>query len=530
MSQLSGTGVLAELAVRTDRVRIPAWTVAVAGLTVLIASSYSTIYPTAESRQARAELISSPAATALAGPGYGLDDYTLGAMVANEIAGMTMVAVAIMSVLLVTRHLRTEEETGRAELVRAGVVGRYAGITAGLVSAALANVFVALLLVIGLLAVGLPPAGSLNMSAGVLVVGLVFTSLSALASQLTEHARAASGAGICAVVVAYLLRAVGDVQQGHSGSLLTWVSPIGWSQATRAYVDERWWPLLIGVVAAALTVVCAYAAIGRRDVGAGLLPPRGGRAEASPRLTGVTALAARQQRGQILAWGVGVFALSLPIGSLGRQISDFIEQDPDLAQLLPGGAAAAADGAFALYLVFLVVMAAMYAVGAVVSIRSEESSGRAEEALATPVSRAQWLGGQLVVIAAAAVTIAVAAGVGMGITAAFTLSDAGALGRLIGAALNTVPAVLVIVGSCAAVYGLIPRALPALWAFVGYVLVAGMFGEVLPDWFGILSPFHYTPALPAESFSAAPLVVLLLLAAALFLAAVAGFRRRDVGP
>jgi len=133
------------------------------------------------------------------------------------------------------------------------------------------------------------------------------------------------------------------------------------------------------------------------------------------------------------------------------------------------------------------------------------------------------------VIAAAAVAIAVAAGVGMGITAAFTLSDAGALGRLIGAALNSVPAVLVIVGACAAVYSLSPRALPALWVFLGYVLVAGMFGEVLPDWFGVLSPFHYTPALPAESFSATPLAVLLLLAAALFLAAVTGFQRRDVG-
>ena len=34
---------------------------------------------------ARAQLISSPAATALAGPGYGLDDYTVGAMTANEL-------------------------------------------------------------------------------------------------------------------------------------------------------------------------------------------------------------------------------------------------------------------------------------------------------------------------------------------------------------------------------------------------------------------------------------------------------------
>ncbi|TQC44138.1 anibiotic ABC transporter, partial [Rhodococcus sp. WS4] len=119
--------------------------------------------------------------------------------------------------------------------------------------------------------------------------------------------------------------------------------------------------------------------------------------------------------------------------------------------------------------------------------------------------------------------------IGMGITAAFTLSDAGALGRLIGAAINTVPAVLLIVGLCAAVYGLVPRTLPVLWAYLGYVLVAGMFGEVLPGWFGMLSPFHYTPALPAESFSATPLVVLLILAGALFLTGITGFQRRDVG-
>ncbi len=136
---LAGTWNLTRLALRVDRIRLPAWVIAVGGSTVLLASSYQTLYPTAESRQARAALIESPAATALAGPGYGLSDYTLGAMVANEIAGMTMIAVAIMSVLLVTLHLRTEEETGRAEMLRSGVVGRFAPITSGLAVVLLAN-------------------------------------------------------------------------------------------------------------------------------------------------------------------------------------------------------------------------------------------------------------------------------------------------------------------------------------------------------------------------------------------------------
>ena len=84
-----------------------------------------------------------PAAVLLSGPGYGLDDYTLGAMVTNEVALAVMVAAAIMSIQLVVRHTRAEEESGRAELVRAGVVGRRAALTAALLEAAVANAGIA---------------------------------------------------------------------------------------------------------------------------------------------------------------------------------------------------------------------------------------------------------------------------------------------------------------------------------------------------------------------------------------------------
>ena len=84
-----------------------------------------------------------PAAVLLSGPGYGLDDYTLGAMVANEVALAVMVAAAIMSIQLVVRNTRAEEESGRAELVRAGVVGRRAALTAALLETALANAAIA---------------------------------------------------------------------------------------------------------------------------------------------------------------------------------------------------------------------------------------------------------------------------------------------------------------------------------------------------------------------------------------------------
>ena len=54
-----------------------------------------------------------------------------------------MVAVAIMSIQLVVRHTRAEEESGRAELVRAGVGRPPCPLTAALALAALADAAVA---------------------------------------------------------------------------------------------------------------------------------------------------------------------------------------------------------------------------------------------------------------------------------------------------------------------------------------------------------------------------------------------------
>ncbi|MFM1726456.1 anibiotic ABC transporter [Rhodococcus sp. PAM 2766] len=525
---LAGTWTLTRLALRVDRIRLPAWVIAVGGSTVLLASSYQNLYPTAESRQARAALIESPAATALAGPGYGLSDYTLGAMVANEIAGMTMIAVAIMSVLLVTLHLRTEEETGRAEMLRSGVVGRFAPITSGLAVVLLANLSIGLVLGLGLTAVGLPALGSWNLAVGVFMVGLAFGATSALFSQVTEHARTASGLGLVAVAVAYLLRAIGDVRAKEDGSVWSWLSPIGWAQSTRAYVDERWWPLLLGLAAVVVGVVLAYLVVGRRDVGAGLVAPRGGRPRASGALTGITALTVRMQRNQIAAWAIGVAALAFPIGALGQQVADFVNQDPRLADLLPGGEGNAAQGAFALYLVFLAIMACMYAMTAVQSARGEETSGRAEDVLASPVSRWRWLGAQLVVICVATSLIVLAAGAAMGITAAATLHDGSMFGRLVGSAANFLPATLTVIALTAAVYAWFPRLLAVVWVYLGYALVIGMFLEVLPDWTGWASPFHFTPNLPADDFDIVPLLVLLVIAAALYALALVGFRRRDI--
>ena len=67
-----------------------------------------------------------PALIVFAGPGYGFDDPNIGVILVNETQLWGMVIVALMSIFMVNRHTRAEEESERLDLVRANVVGRHA--------------------------------------------------------------------------------------------------------------------------------------------------------------------------------------------------------------------------------------------------------------------------------------------------------------------------------------------------------------------------------------------------------------------
>src|SRR5690625_1405547 len=98
-----------------------------------------------------------------------------------------------MSVIGAGRHTMAEEETGRAELIRAGASGRRAPGAAVMLVALFSNVLIGGLSVLALVSAGLAAPDSVAVGAGMALVGLTFAALAVTCAQLVSHARTAMG-------------------------------------------------------------------------------------------------------------------------------------------------------------------------------------------------------------------------------------------------------------------------------------------------------------------------------------------------
>jgi ABC-2 type transport system permease protein len=531
MNPLAGTGSLVRLALRRDRIMLPVWTWILVLTALSSASTLATLYPTVQSRvQAAAGNNSTPAIVAIYGRVY--DPTSLGgtqAMLKANVFGTLF--VAILTILVVVRHTRAEEETGRLELLGATVVGRFAALTAGLLVAAGANAAIGLLTALAYIAGGLPVAGSFVAGLAWAGVGLAFAAITAVVVQLTESARTATGISAAVLGAVYLIRAIGDTADAGGPRWLSWLSPIGWGQQFRPYAGDRWWVLLITIGFAVVVTAAAYTLLARRDLGAGLLPGRPGPA-GSTRLRSPLALAWRLQRGLLFGWAGGFIVLGAALGGIAEGIGDMANSAGarDLITRL-GGTQVLTDAFLAAELGFVGVFVSAYGIQAAMRLRAEETGLLAEPLLATQVGRTKWALSHITIALAGSTAIILSGGLAAGLSYGATVHDMGQVGRLLAAALVQLPAAWVLTGIVVAAFGLAPRLIMIGWAaLVGFLLIGELgplfkLNHVVMD----ISPYAHVPKLPAAELTVTPLAWLLAIAVALGAAGLAGFRRRDVG-
>jgi ABC-2 type transport system permease protein len=524
MSTLAGTGALVRLILRRDRVRLALWIAAIVVVTVASAAALAKLFPTPESRALfAAGITGNQAFVALIGPLF--DATTIGGLIAWRLGGFGAVVVALVSLLTVVRHTRAEEEAGRRELLGSAAVGRHAALAAALLVTGGADLLVAVLVAAGLIACGLPAAGAIAMGLSFALAGWTFAAIAAVAAQLFETARAASGIAGAMLGAAYLARAVGDAE---GGSWLSWVSPIGWAQRVRPFAGEQWWVCAFAATVAAALATAAQMLSARRDLGASIVRPRPGRATASRWLGGPFGLAWRLQRGALLGWTIGFAVIGAALGSVAQSVADLLNSSPRIRVLVAtlGGQGAVVDAYFIAVFGILGLVASGYGIQATLRLRSEEEDARAEPVLAASVSRLRWATSHLV-FAALGPAIALAAA---GVTAGFVHGAPDDVPRLAASAMVQLPAVWVLVGIALALFGAAPRFARASWGILAGCIVLGQLRQLLqfPSWAMSLSPFTHLPRPGSGGVEAAPLLLLVATASAFTLAGLLALRRRDL--
>lgn len=532
---MTGTGTLLRHMLRRDRWRLPAWVLGLSLLMVYFSTALGTVLDE-QSLAGLAQLALSPVTALVGGPGYGLDAVTVPRFLAGLYGVYLMLGAALMSMLTISRHTRAEEQSGRAELVLAGVVGRHAQPAAALLLTVLMNLLLAALMTGVLLTAPIDPAPAVAptilFTGSIAAVGIAFAGVATVTAQLSPYSRTCTGIAGLVLAVSFIVRGLGDMSRVQGGELawLSWLSPIGWAQQTAPYTLDRWWPLALPLVFAAVMVVLGALLRTRRDLAAGVIADRPGRTQAPAWLGSPLALAWRLQRGNIVGWSVAMLITSLVFGAFTRTVADTAGDMPVEILAVLGGATGIVEGYLGFMGVYFAVMLAVYGILAVTSLRGEETDHRTEPVLSAAVGRPVWLLSWAGVAAAGALWLCLLAGVAEGLGAVVVTGEGSLLGpTVLGHSVQFAP-VWLFIGLTAALYGAVPRLTGLVWVvfLTGSVLI--MFGRMIgleQVWLN-LSPFSHVGQHPATGVGWVGVVVLAGAGMLLVLLGAAAFRRRDL--
>jgi len=519
---------LARRAFRDARVRTVAFAYLFAVITYIQPVSYRHTYPTVADRLAFAHSFAGNKAIRLF---YGepFDLLTVGGYSAWRVGGTLAIFAAVWGLMAAVRAMRTEEDTGRMELVLAGIVSRRTAYLAGLVAIAAGIVILWLAEFLGSVLAGLPAGPSAYLALATASVMPVFVGVGAVASQLAPTRRMALELGGAFVALALVLRVIADTS---SAGWLRYLTPLGWVEELRPFTGARPAVLLLPI-AATVPLLAGAAWIARcRDIGTGVLPARDSSEPRLGLLSSPLAQALRGERASLLVWlgGVGAFAFILGVVAKSVSAAGISKSLQQQIEKLGSGSILTPSGYLAFVFIFFVLAVSLFGCAQIGAARHEEAEQRLETLLAMPVGRRRWLGGRLVLAAGGAVAVALAAGL-FAWAGATSAGVSISLARMLEAGANCLPVGLLFLGIAALAYAVVPRASAGLaYGLVTVAFLWQLFGSLLgaPTWLVDVTPFAHVGLVPTQSFRVVAAIVMVAIGAVCALVALAVFRRRDL--
>jgi ABC-2 type transport system permease protein len=512
-----------------------------AGLLLLVLAGVASAYPTQAARDQLARLANDigPAAQGLAGRPVNVG--TMGGYVQWKYGPVLLLIAAFWSVLALSGALAGEARRGSLDLVAAAPLSRRR-IAAEKVAAhlALLTVVAAVTAIAAWLAGAafaklpgdeVPVRAAVGFALWIWLMALAFGGLALLLAQFLGRAAAVWIAGFV-LVAGPLLHNYKTLVPAFAG--VAAVTPSAWTADHLPLAGRDDWGSLVPLaVLAAVLLALGIEAFARRDLGAssGLRVP--GVPAVALGLRGPAGRSAGERLPLALAWGLGLGAFGLAMAAGSRSLADAFASSPDLARTIhgvfPGFDPTSAGGFLQLMVQLLFVVAGFAAVTLVSGWAADETSGRLELLLASPLSRRAWMlrSGLGVLAAIALMTLLTALAVGLGAV----LAGSGALTPMAGTfALGLYAAALAGVGF--AVGGLLRTAIAA--PTVAVVVVATYLVDLLtpaldlPDGLHRLALTAHLGQPMVGVWDAAGVIACLVLAVGGLALAAEGFARRDL--
>ncbi|HEY3523209.1 MAG TPA: hypothetical protein VGK63_05870 [Candidatus Limnocylindrales bacterium] len=423
--RLYGFGSIYGKTIRDSRLAFIVAAGMLGGLTFALGAAIPTVFPTAQARQEIGSLIGGMPASMvnLFGKPDGLG--TFGGYLSWKYGSLFALGTALWSILALSGTLAGEAGRGSLDFVAVAPFGKrriaLEKLGGHLTMLVLALVLLAVSVSVsshtfGNASLGDPvaPLGALGFALWVGFIALFFGGLALALSPILGRSGAAGVAGMAMIVlwVASGLDLLGPVAA---------LSPFRWTYDHVALIGEYDWPglALVGVVAAAF-LATGVELFARRDLGitAGLgLPTLPGDVLG---VRGPISRAFGDQLPRALGWGIGLFIFGALLASLVRTMTDQLANDASIlrtfATVFPDFDLTSAGGFLQLYAQIFYIAAGFAAATFVSKWASDETDGRLESILTTPLSRTRWVvaGAVAVLLAIVLMTALLGAGIGLG--------------------------------------------------------------------------------------------------------------------
>ncbi|EXJ24471.1 putative TETRONASIN-TRANSPORT INTEGRAL MEMBRANE PROTEIN ABC TRANSPORTER [Alkalibacterium sp. AK22] len=523
------TGQMFVFTLKKEWITLLLWLIGLAAYVIIGVVAFIEIYGEPAELEAMAMAMQNPAMEALFGKAIGMDNFTVGALYTQSMTIIGFVLIALMSILLVVRNTRGEEEDGTLELIQALPVGRLAHTNATIILLLATNTVLAIISSVLLLLLGdasMTLHGAILTGAMYGISGILFGAVALITSQLSSNTRGSMMLAFSVLGGAYILRIIGDAGL----TVLSWISPLGLLYRSEPFASNNWLPIYIGLLVTVLLLITALWLKKHRDIGAGLLPDRPGKTRASSLLQTSLGFVFILIKVPLIAWSAAMFLLGVSYGSILEDVQDLLSGNEIIEQIL---ASDPSIGLVEQYMsMILAVMAMITTIAGLqvfLRIRAEEKKQRLESVVAGNRSRQTVISGFTLTAVLSMFWLQLVQSLAFGGAALATGYDIELLDVLL-TGMAYIPAMLIMLGVAVILFGWIPKTTPIIWLYHGYAFILLYFGDLfdIPAAFNRLSPFYHVPALPSEEWSWEVTVTLSVVALVLIAIGTVGFRQRDI--